>query len=137
MLEESVLTYIITDKRRKDMSFVEAISRFIVGGTLVLIVSWMGKMKNPYISGLIVLFPVVTLVGYYFLSLSIDGQALQKVVLVSMLALPTTIAFLGTVYFTIARMPAVKSLALGLLGWLIAAALIIALDKWFLHIMFK
>lgn len=119
------------------MSFVEAISRFIVGGTLVLIVSWMGKMKNPYISGLIVLFPVVTLVGYYFLSLSIDGQALQKVVLISMLALPTTIAFLGTVYFTIARMPAVKSLALGLLGWLIAAALIAALDKWFLHIMFK
>ncbi|NLM43677.1 MAG: DUF3147 family protein [Clostridiales bacterium] len=119
------------------MNFVEAISRFIVGGTLVLIVSWMGKMKNPYISGLIVLFPVVTLVGYYFLSLSIDGQALQKVVLVTFLALPTTIAFLGTVYFTITKMAAVKSLALGLLSWFIAAALIIVFDRCFLHIMFK
>ncbi|MEA4961019.1 GlpM family protein [Lutispora sp.] len=119
------------------MSFTEAISRFIVGGSLVLIVSLLGKLKNPYISGLVVLFPVVTLVGYYFLSLSVTGQALQRVVLVSLFAVPTTITFLTTVYFTIAKMPAWKSLSLGLLAWLVTALILILLDRWFFHIMFK
>lgn len=119
------------------MNFTEAISRFIVGGSLVLAVSLIGKMKNPYISGLVVLFPVVTLVGYYFLSLSVSGQALQKVVLVSLLAVPTTIAFLTTVYFTIAKMQAWKSLSLGLLAWLATALLLILLDRYFFNIMFN
>ena len=119
------------------MSFTEAISRFIVGGSLVLIVSLLGKLKNPYISGLVVLFPVVTLVGYYFLSLSVPGQALQRVVLVSLSAVPTTITFLATVYFTIAKMPAWKSLSLGLLAWLITALVLIVLDRFFFHIMFS
>jgi hypothetical protein len=41
------------------------------------------------------------------------------------------------VYFTIAKMPAWKSLSLGLLAWLAAALVLILLDKWFFHIMFN
>ncbi|MEL7565797.1 MAG: GlpM family protein [Dehalobacterium sp.] len=119
------------------MNWVEAVTRFIAGGSLVLIVCFLGKMKNPYISGMAVLFPIVTLVGYYFLSFSVTGQALQKVALVSIYSLPTMLSFLITIYFTIQKVQPWQSLLLGILSWLITAAVLILLDKYFLHIMFK
>ena len=117
------------------MSLVEAISRFIVGGCLILLVSYIGKTKNPYISGLVVLFPIVTVVGYYFLSLSLKGQELQKVSLVSLYAVPTTIAFLITIYLTINRIQVWQSLFLGAFVWLVVAGVLIIVDKFLLHLM--
>ncbi|ATW26872.1 GlpM family protein [Candidatus Formimonas warabiya] len=113
------------------MNLTEAVSRFIAGGSLILLVSYLGKTKNPYVSGLAVLFPIVTTVGYYFLSLSMEGQELQRVVLVSICAVPTTIAFLITLYFTIGKLPVWQSLLLGIVAWFISALLLILLDKYF------
>lgn len=119
------------------MNLIEVVSRFIAGGSLVLIVCYLGKMKNPYISGMAVLFPIVTLVGYYFLSLSITGQALQRVALVSIYSLPTMLSFLITIYLSVGKVPFWQSLLLGILSWLITAAVLILFDKSFLHIMSK
>lgn len=119
------------------MNFIEAATRFIAGGSLILIVCYLGKMKNPYISGVAVLFPIVTLVGYYFLSFSVTGAALQRVALVSMYSLPTMLSFLFTIYLTVGKMPIWQSLLMGILSWLITATILILFDKYFLHIMFK
>ena len=54
----------------------EIIIRFIAGGSLVVIVSLLAKAGHPQIAALAVLFPVVTIVGYWFaLSSGIEDQA--------------------------------------------------------------
>ncbi|HCF51098.1 MAG TPA: hypothetical protein DER60_12505 [Syntrophomonas sp.] len=107
------------------MSWQEGLWRFVCGGLLVLAVSWISKGKNPYFAGLAVLFPVVTVVGYYFLSQSISPAAMQRTVVLSLMALPAVAAFLITCYYLVGRMGIGWTLLSGMAAWLIAAALIL------------
>ena len=56
------------------ISLPELLVRFIAGGTLVVIISILGKSHHPQLAGLAVLFPVVSVVGYYFLISAIGGD---------------------------------------------------------------
>jgi uncharacterized membrane protein (GlpM family) len=111
------------------MSLREAIVRFVVGGALILCVSSLGRTKYAYVSGLAALFPIVTLVGYYFLSTHMDGKQMQHVVLYSFLAMPALLMYLLVVYFTIDRLHAWQSLSLGLLVWLLVASATVAVSR--------
>lgn len=108
------------------MSLVELVTRFMVGGTFVVIINLIGKSGNNLISGLAMLFPAITLLGYYFLSLSQHGN-LSKTVMFSIWSLPTSLAFLITLYFTIDKMTIIRALALGLAAWLIMAIVVIGI----------
>lgn len=106
------------------MTLVELVTRFIVGGTLVVIINLIGKSQNSFVAGLAMLFPAITLLGYYFLSLS-QHSALSKTVLFSIWSLPTSLAFLLTLYFTIDKIPIMQSLALGIVSWFITAIIVL------------
>lgn len=114
------------------ISFREAFVKFIVGGGLILLVSILGKSRFSFLSGILVLFPVVTVVGYYFLASTSQGIALQRIVLYSILSLPTVLAFLLVLYFTVNRMPITQSLILSILAWCLVAALIVFIDYKFI-----
>lgn len=111
------------------MSWQEGMIRFVCGGLLVLIVSLIGKGKNPHVAGIAVLFPVVTVVAYYFLSQSLPAAALRNTVILSMLALPTVAAFLIACYCCIGRMAISWALLAGIGAWLITAVLIIQVSQ--------
>jgi Uncharacterized membrane protein required for alginate biosynthesis len=106
------------------MTLLELITRFLVGGTLVVLINLIGKSRNSFVAGLAMLFPAITLLGYYFLSLSHHGT-LSKTVMFSIWSLPTSLAFLLTLYFTIDKIPILQSLALGIASWLITAIVVI------------
>lgn len=106
------------------MTFVELITRFIVGGTFVVLINLIGKSRNSFVAGLAMLFPAITLLGYYFLSVSQHGT-LSKTVMFSIWSLPTSLAFLLTLYFTIDRIPILQALTLGVASWFITALVVI------------
>jgi uncharacterized membrane protein (GlpM family) len=115
------------------VNYIEALVRFIVGGLFILLISYIGKTKNAYLAGMAMLFPMVTVVGYYFLSLNINKSEMPRVVLTSLLSLPTTAAFLLTLYFIIDKMPIIQALLLGLLSWVAVGVCIILFDRYFLN----
>ena len=79
----------------------ELLLRFLVGGFLITLVSVLGRTRYRLFSGLLVLFPIVTVVGFYFLSFEVNQVQLQSTVLFSIFALPTVLTFLITFYYTI------------------------------------
>jgi len=119
-------------KRVGQITLQEAIVKFVAGGSLILLISLLGKSRYSHLSGIMVLFPVVTVIGYYFLSSSVPGDRLQRIVLFSILALPTVLAFLLVLYFALNSMPVVPSLLLGIAAWLVMAIVITAIDYKFL-----
>ncbi|MDR3540605.1 MAG: GlpM family protein [Desulfosporosinus sp.] len=106
------------------MTLVELLTRFLVGGTLVVLINLIGKSRNSLIAGLAMLFPAITLLGYYFLSLSQHGS-LSKTVMFSIWSLPTSLVFLLALYFTIDKIPILQALTFGIASWLITAIVII------------
>jgi len=76
------------------MSFGEALARYIVGGSLILFVGILGKSGRKEIADLLVLFPVATVVGLYYLSKVQSGVELQRTVLLSVHSVPTILVFL-------------------------------------------
>lgn len=107
------------------MSIKEAVLKFIIGGSFILLISYIGKTKNSYISGLAVLFPIVSIVGYYFLSANISVKALKNVILFSLFSIPALIVFLIILYITIDKFSFFTSVVLSISSWLLTASIIL------------
>jgi len=60
---------------------IELLTRSLVGGSLIVLVFLLGKTKYSVIAGLFVLFPIVTLVGYFFIGQSVDSSKLHEITL--------------------------------------------------------
>jgi uncharacterized membrane protein (GlpM family) len=58
---------------------IELLTRFLVGGYLTVLVFLLAKTKYSVIAGLFVLFPIVTLVGYFFIWQSVDSSKLHEI----------------------------------------------------------
>jgi membrane protein GlpM len=115
-----------------NITLQEAIVKFVAGGSLILLISLLGKSRYNHLSGMMVLFPVVTVIGYYFLSSYVPGDRLQRIVLFSILSLPTVLVFLLVLYFALNRMAVIPSLMMGITAWLVTAGLITLIDYKFL-----
>lgn len=111
------------------MSWLEGAIKFIAGGSLILLISFLGKSNVSYLAGLAVLFPIVTVVGYSFLSLSVAQPELKKTILFSIFSLPTVFIFLLIFYFYVDKISVNKALLLGIIGWIIAASIIIGISN--------
>ncbi len=116
------------------MNIVELITRFIVGGLLIATVSLLAKSQYSLISGLFVLFPIVTLVGYYFIGQGVSAATLKDITLFSLYSLPTVLVFLLAFYFLQSKFNVNYSLLLSVLAWLFAAGLLITINHYFLHL---
>lgn len=103
------------------MTFLEGVIRFLLGGTLVLLVSIIAKNGKSDIAGIIALFPIITAVSFYFLSKNVEVKTLKATVLMSMLSLPTTLAFLLSLYFCTGKMNIILSLIISVAAWLVVA----------------
>ena len=99
--------------------------RFIAGGSLVTLISVVSKTKYSALSGVLVLFPAVTLVGYYFIGQSVDSSKMKEITIYSLYALPTTILFLLTFYFCQGRYDLINSLLISILAWTITAYIVV------------
>jgi uncharacterized membrane protein (GlpM family) len=109
------------------MNFPEICLRFLAGGTLVVVVSFLARAKSPLFAGLFVLFPVITIIGFYFIGQSCDAFHMRKITLFSMISLPTTLIFLGTFYFLTGKVDLVWSVIFSIAAWCAAALLVMLL----------
>jgi len=112
----------------------ELIFRFVAGGGLVVLVSLLSKSRYATLAGLFMLFPVVTLVGYFFVGNSVDTAILHEITKFGIYTYPTTFAFMIGFYYTQTHYPIHASLGVGLLSWVVMAAVLIVINKTWLHI---
>lgn len=110
------------------MEFMQAVVRFVVGGFLITFVSFLGDTKYSLFSGLAVLFPIVTLTGYYFLSKEVSQPELQEIVLFSILGVPTVWGFVVGFYLAMQYFSISTSLLLGIVSWFIVASIVVGID---------
>lgn len=103
------------------MTFAEGALRFILGGTLVLLIGLVAKNGRSTLAGIIAMFPVITAVSFAFLAKSVDISILKSTVLSSVVSLPATLVFLIVLYFCLGRLSFVVSLLISLGAWGIAA----------------
>ena len=111
------------------MMFAELAMRFIMGGSLITLISLLAKTKNPTLAGIFVLFPAVTLVGYWFIAQSVDAAKLQSIAIFSIYAMPTTLVFLIAFYFACSRFAITWSLLIAIVAWLCSAGILIMIAK--------
>ena len=82
----------------------EMVLKFIVGGSLITLISLISKCKYPYISGLFMMFPAVTLIGYYFVSMNVNPTELKNITMFSLVSLVTVATFIVSFYYFQSRM---------------------------------
>ena len=111
------------------MIISEYILRFVMGGGLLTLITILAKSKNPTLAGIFVLFPAVTLVGYWFIAKTVDASQLQGIALHSIYALPTTLVFLIAFYLSCGRFSIGITLLISVIAWLACAGLLVIATK--------
>lgn len=76
------------------MNAQELLFRFIIGGLAIVLISLLSESKYKTLSGLVVLFPTVTGLGYYYASKTMTNAEMQDMAIFSLLLLPTLGLFL-------------------------------------------
>lgn len=127
------LTKITIEKKM----LIELILKFLLGGTIIVIFSLLAKSKNPQIAGLVVLFPIISVVGYIFLINSIGKEASRPIILFSVIALPTVLVFLVSLFFSLKYFNTFSSFSISIFCWFITAILIYLADKHIFHLYIK
>ena len=112
------------------MNLVEVIVTFIAGGTLITLVSLLSETQYGFLSGLAVLFPIVTLTGYYFISIRTTVTELREIVLFSILGVPTVWGFGVGFYVGTSRFSVPVSIGVGLVSWFAVAAVVVGIDSY-------
>lgn len=116
------------------MEAIELVIRFIVGGALITAVSVIGRTEYGFLSGLVVLFPIVTFIGYFFVSMDVSNEMMKDIVLFSIITVPTVWGFTVGVYISMEYVPMYMSLLFGVLCWGIMAFTIVLLDMTMLEL---
>ena len=109
----------------------EVLSRFVAGGTMIVAISYLGRILPTSIAGLVVLFPIVTAMGFFFLFPHLEVEQAEQVALATTLGIPTVFAFALTVHFSVRHVGVNGSILLGIVSWLVVGALVLFLKSQF------
>jgi uncharacterized membrane protein (GlpM family) len=104
----------------RDTKVLEFVARFLLGGLIVASVPLVASRFGPEVAGVVILVPVVSLVSFVSLGVAGGPAPVGRASLGTLIALPSTIAFM-LVTFCSVRLG--SSVAVALLsasaGWLI------------------
>lgn len=106
------------------MTFAEGAVRFLVGGTLVLLIGIIARNGKSSLAGIIAMFPVITAVSFSFLAQTSDVRLVKDAVLSGIFSLPATLVFLLVFYLCAGRMSFILTLTFSLLAWIAAAVIV-------------
>ncbi|HII99807.1 MAG TPA: DUF3147 family protein [Methanoregula sp.] len=101
-----------------DLSFF--IIRFLVGGSIIVGVTYLALQVDPKYGGILAAAPITTMLAFLF-TYSESGVATSRELLISMFwfAIPT-ILFILVLWLLMARYPVLPSLGGAFLFWLVA-----------------
>ena len=101
----------------------------IISGALVTLVLLFARVERTQAAGLLVLFPAVTLLSYYFIGQSEGEHQLREVVRGSVVAFPVWLVFMAVVYFALPVLHFRLTLVLATVVWLLVGSLYLALVR--------
>jgi uncharacterized membrane protein (GlpM family) len=97
-----------------------------VSGALITLVLLVARAERTQAAGLLVLFPAITLLSYYFVGQSEGEEQLRDVVRGSVVAFPVWLIFMGVVYFGLPVLGFRLALLAATGAWLLAGVLYLA-----------
>lgn len=105
------------------MEIIPYLIRFLSGGLLVLGATLLAeKFKSPYLGGILLLFPFMTIATVYFVGKSIGNEAASKVVIGALLGIPIWLLYALALYFFLKQMSLYLAIFWSFMVWLLGAS---------------
>jgi uncharacterized membrane protein (GlpM family) len=106
--------------------------RAALGGLLIAILLWLGQSNRPFVSGILLFFPIISLPAFYFVGRDAGMQRVREMIIGGVAAIPVWIVFAGLLYWASFRFRPLAALSLALGGWFLSAAVTVACRSlWF------
>ncbi|MGH1539962.1 MAG: GlpM family protein [Arenicella sp.] len=105
------------------------IYKCVMGALIMLVIHFLTKSNYYYITGLLALFPALSIPAYYFMYFEKGADAIQKTNLFGLLSLIAYVAFVLTIFFTVKKLGIVYSLLLSTGVWSIIAFALMVIWK--------
>lgn len=97
----------------------------LIGALMVLLIGLLARTRNYYIAGLLPLFPTFALMTHYIVGSERGTTDLRTTIAFGMWAVVPYLAYLGSLYWLVARMRLLPALGTALLVWCLVAALLV------------
>ena len=101
----------------------------LIGGIFISFILWLSQTRFGAIAGLLLFFPIISVLTFFFMGKSGDGSQLREAILWSLWAVPVWVLFALTLYFCSYRFKIVSSLLLSVFVWCLAAGILVYLRK--------
>ncbi len=100
---------------------MELLYRFILGGTMVVLVTLIAQQKGPLYAGVISMFPAIFSTALFLVATS-AGLSVARTMALSMIAsLPILAVFCGVFYLIAGRLTIIPTLGISLAAWFFVA----------------
>jgi uncharacterized membrane protein (GlpM family) len=110
------------------MNHYYTIFKFLIGGGMVVGVTWLSRFVDPKYGGLLIAAPIVTTIAFLFTYVENGTQTTQQLVLASFSFMIPTLLFVLTLFLLMSRFPFVMSLVTAYLVWITG---VLALNFWY------
>jgi len=92
--------------------------KFLVGGGMVVAVTWLSRFVDPKYGGILIAAPIVTTLAFIFTYVENGAQTTQELVLASFTVMIPTLLFVLALFLLMGRFPFIPSLVTAYLIWL-------------------
>ncbi len=99
--------------------------KMLIGALVVLVIQLFTQTRFFYLAALAPLFPTFTLISHFLIGTQRSVANFKIALVFSMLGVIPHLIYTVLVFFTFSHMGLYKSLLLGMVGWLVAAATLV------------
>ena len=102
--------------------------KFLVGGGMVVAVTWLSRFVDPKYGGILIAAPIVTTIAFIFTYLENGAQTTQQLALASFSFMIPTLLFVLVLLLLMYRFSFVPSLVVAYLIWITG---VLVLNQWY------
>ena len=99
--------------------------KMLVGALMVLVIQLLTQTRFFYLAALAPLFPTFTLISHFLIGTQRSVTDFKIALVFSMLGVIPHLIYTVLVFFTFSYIGLYKALLLGMVGWLLAAAILV------------
>lgn len=99
--------------------------KMLIGALMVLVIQLFAQTRFFYLAALAPLFPTFTLISHFLVGTQRSAADFKVALVFSMLGVIPHLVYTLLVFFTFSHMGLYKALILGVVGWVVAAAILI------------
>ncbi len=104
--------------------YIDFLTKFLIGGSLVISITFIAKYFNAQAAALIVFIPAVSLVSYYFIGLELGKDELKQVVFFSLWSILLLLIFVISLIISLKYFGVFSSILISMVIWILSTAII-------------